>query len=52
MQAVELNQELFDELERYIDSIETKETALIEVLHQAQNLFGYLPMEVQLFIVE
>ena len=52
MQAVELNQELFDELERYIDSIETKETALIEVLHQAQNLFGYLPMEVQLFIGE
>lgn len=52
MQAVELNQELFTELERFIEGIESKETALIEVLHEAQHLFGYLPMEVQLFIGE
>jgi NADH:ubiquinone oxidoreductase subunit E len=52
MQAVELNQELFTELERFIEGIESKETALIEVLHEAQHMFGYLPMEVQLFIGE
>lgn len=52
MQAAELKQELFEELEQYINGIEEKDTALIQVLHQAQHLFGYLPTEVQLFIGE
>ncbi len=47
-----LSNELYEELESYIDSIENRESALIEVLHEAQHLFGYLPMEVQLFIGE
>lgn len=47
-----LSKELYAELESYIDSIENRESALIEVLHEAQHLFGYLPMEVQLFIGE
>ncbi len=37
-------------LETYIDNIEEKEGCLINVLHEAQDLFGYLPMELQLFI--
>lgn len=47
-----LSQDLYDQLEGYIDSIEPTEAALIEVLHEAQHIFGYLPMEVQLFIGE
>lgn len=47
-----LSKELYEELESYIHSIENRESALIEVLHEAQHLFGYLPMEVQLFIGE
>lgn len=42
----------FKELEEFIDNLETKEGALIAVLHKAQNIFGYLPREVQEFIAE
>lgn len=45
-----LPQEMFDELEAYINSLEQKEGSLIHVLHKAQHIFGYLPREVQLFI--
>ncbi|CCJ34515.1 MULTISPECIES: NADH-quinone oxidoreductase subunit NuoE [Caloramator] len=38
------------QLEEYIDSIEQKEGALIGVLYKAQEIFGYLPKDVQLFI--
>lgn len=38
------------ELEEYIDSLEDKEGCLINVLHRAQDIFGYLPPELQLFI--
>ena len=40
----------FRELESYINSLDTKEGALITVLHKAQEIFGYLPKEVQEFI--
>lgn len=52
MQTRTLSKELYSELESYIDSIENRDSALIEVLHEAQHLFGYLPVEVQLFIGE
>lgn len=52
METTELNKDLLAQLEAHIDSIENKDTALIEVLHKAQNLFGYIPKEVQLFIGE
>jgi len=52
MQTLTLSKELYKELENYIDAITSKESALIEVLHEAQHIFGYLPMEVQLFIGE
>ncbi len=45
-----LPQEKFDELEEYIDSLEESEGTLIQVLHKAQSLFGYLPRDVQLFV--
>ena len=34
----------------YIDALEEKEGALINILHHAQELFGYLPQDVQLYI--
>jgi len=43
-------QDQIGELVSYIDSIADKETALIQVLHRAQNTFGYIPSEVQLLI--
>lgn len=40
----------FDELEEFIESTSKDKGALIEILHRAQEIFGYLPTEVQLFI--
>ena len=42
----------FKELKDFIDSMETKEGALISVLLKAQSIFGYLPYSVQAFIAE
>jgi len=42
--------EKFQELEKYIDGMETTKGALITILHKAQEIFGYLPRDVQLFI--
>jgi NADH:ubiquinone oxidoreductase subunit E len=44
------NNKLFEELDKFIDALPTKNGALIQVLHHAQGLFGYLPKEVQLHI--
>ncbi|MGL5311884.1 MAG: NAD(P)H-dependent oxidoreductase subunit E [Peptostreptococcaceae bacterium] len=44
------NKQLFDQLDNFIDSLPTKTGALIQVLHHAQGIFGYLPKEVQLHI--
>ena len=45
-----LDSEKLKKLETYIDGLEDKEGALINVLHEAQDIFGYLPEELQLFI--
>lgn len=45
-----LSKDKFDELDDFINSLEEKKGALIEVLHKAQHIFGYLPKDVQLFI--
>lgn len=42
--------EHYEELDRYIDSLPSLEGRLIQVLHRAQDIFGYLPRDVQLFI--
>jgi NADH:ubiquinone oxidoreductase 24 kD subunit len=46
----DLPKEKFDELERFIEGMETTKGGLIEILHKAQNIFGYLPRDVQLFV--
>lgn len=46
----DLSEEKFDELENFIDNMETTKGALIEILHKAQNIFGYLPRDVQLYV--
>ena len=43
-------QEGFRELEEYINNMKTTKGALIEILHKAQEIFGYLPRDVQLFV--
>jgi NADH:ubiquinone oxidoreductase subunit E len=45
-----LDTEKLKKLETYIDNIKDKEGCLINVLHEAQDIFGYLPEELQLFI--
>lgn len=37
-------------LQEYIDSVVDKEHMLIHILHKAQEIFGYLPPELQLYI--
>lgn len=46
------NKENFDKLESYIDGLDTLKGSLIDVLHHAQELFGFLPQEVQVFIAK
>jgi len=38
---------LYEQLDRFIEEMKDKPGVLIEVLHRAQSLFGYLPSEVQ-----
>lgn len=42
----------FEELENYISTLEDKKSSLIIILHKAQEIFGYVPEEVQEFIAE
>lgn len=46
------NKEMFDELEAFIVSVGNQPSELIAILHRAQSIFGYLPMNVQTFIAE
>jgi len=48
--GVEFPKELYDELGAFIDSLDTTKGALIEILHKAQGIFGYLSRDVQLYI--
>lgn len=45
-----LDAEKLSGLEKFIDNLQEQENVLIEVLHHAQSLFGYLPRDLQLFI--
>ena len=46
------NKHLFDKLDIFINSLTTKDGSLIQVLHYAQEIFGFLPKEVQLYIAK
>lgn len=46
----EFPKEMYDELGAFIESLETTRGAVIEILHKAQEIFGYLPRDVQLYI--
>lgn len=46
------NQEMFDELNEFIESLNNNPSELIAILHRAQHIFGYLPMNVQQFIAD
>jgi len=50
MSDYNLDSEKLKKLEAYIDGLKDKEGALINILHEAQDLFGYLPEDLQLFI--
>jgi len=47
---VRANERQFIELKEYIDSIRQSQGILMQTLHKAQEIFGYLPIEVQKFI--
>lgn len=49
---ISCNKKLFEQLDSFIDTLESKKGALIQVLHHAQGIFGYLPKEVQLYIAK
>lgn len=42
----------FKELEEYISTFDDKKSSLIIILHKAQEIFGYIPKEVQEFIAD
>ncbi len=50
--GVEERKVLFDELKDYIDSLNKDPSMLINVLHKAQETFGWLPPDVLEFISE
>lgn len=48
----DLVKEKFKQLEDFIETVPKNQDSLIEVLHKAQEIFGYLPNQVQDFIGE
>ena len=48
--VADLPQEGYVALDEFIETTAKDESALIHVLHKAQNIFGYLPKEVQLYV--
>lgn len=45
-------EQCYKELGKFIKELPEREGALISVLHKGQEIFGYLPEEVQMFIAE
>lgn len=44
------NEKGFIELKKYMDSLKDSQGILMQTLHKAQSIFGYLPIEVQKYI--
>ncbi|WP_026475718.1 NADH-quinone oxidoreductase subunit NuoE [Alkaliphilus transvaalensis] len=49
-QEEKLPNEKYQKLKKYIDDLPETEGTLIQVLHKAQEIFGYLPRDVQLYV--
>ncbi len=47
-----IDQKVFDQIDEYISGLDTLEGTLINVLHMAQGILGYLPREVMIFIAK
>lgn len=45
-------QQKYARISEIIEKYKNREGSLIQVLHMSQNIFGYLPLEVQRFIAE
>jgi NADH-quinone oxidoreductase subunit E/NADP-reducing hydrogenase subunit HndA len=50
--AVEPNSTAFPELDEFLDGLPDRHGALIPTLHKAQQIYGYLPREIQLYIAQ
>lgn len=50
LNIAELDPEKLTELESYIETCPDAEGSLINILHRAQHLFGYIPTNLQLYI--
>ena len=48
----ETDQEKYARIAEVIDDYKDKEGSLIQILHMAQGIYGYLPLELQQFIAE
>jgi NADH:ubiquinone oxidoreductase subunit E len=48
----ETDEEKYQRLEQIIEEYKNKEGCLIQILHMAQGIFGYLPLEVQQYITK
>ena len=46
------NKNLFEELDKFIDTVKNEKNKLIITLHHAQKIFGYIPQDVQIYISE
>ena len=46
------NEEMFAELDAFIESVGNSPSEMIAILHTAQGIFGYLPMKVQKHIAD
>ncbi|MCR4435494.1 MAG: NADH-quinone oxidoreductase subunit NuoE [Clostridiales bacterium] len=46
----ETDQEKYERIEAMIEEYREKEGSLIQILHMAQEIYGYLPVELQQFI--
>lgn len=48
----ETDQEKYGRIAQVIEEYKDKEGSLIQILHMAQGIYGYLPLELQQFIAE
>lgn len=44
------NKQLFNKLDNVINNLPADQSSLMNILIEAQNIFGYLPKEVQIYI--